>query len=310
MKYDNSIFLKSICDISKNDVTLNCIGNSCESFEMIDFKFKKIKYSLKLLDMCNFVKGSLSELSKNLNDIDKIITKQHFPDDFELLKYKTCFPYEWLTKENIYDKELPSIKNFYSSLKLDNITKEDYDEALEIYKRLNCRNIKECLDIYLTLDICLQLVIFNVFRKNIWDKFEIDCSRYITSCSLSLDLMLKYTGVKIELIKDISIFGYVSFSISGGICIAACNIADNKDAVISTCDVCSLYPYVMTKKLLIGNYKFVKYFNKNRYLDGDYSCLLNCEIYTTDQVRNNSILKQFPALISRTSIKYDDLLEF
>ena len=55
MKYDNSIILKSICDIFKNNVNLNCIGNSCESFKMIDFKLKKIKYSLKLLDMCNFI---------------------------------------------------------------------------------------------------------------------------------------------------------------------------------------------------------------------------------------------------------------
>ena len=28
MKYDNSIILKSICDIFKNNVNLNCIGNS------------------------------------------------------------------------------------------------------------------------------------------------------------------------------------------------------------------------------------------------------------------------------------------
>ena len=41
MKYDNSIILKSICDTFKNNVNLNCIGNSCESFKMIDFKFKK-----------------------------------------------------------------------------------------------------------------------------------------------------------------------------------------------------------------------------------------------------------------------------
>ena len=46
--------------------------------------------------------------------------------------------------------------------------------------------------------------------------------------------------------------------------------------------------------------------DSDRYLDSD-SCLLNAEIYTTDKVRNNSILKQFPALISKTSIKYDDL---
>ena len=71
---------------------------------MIDFKFRKIKYSLKLLDMCNFIKGSLNDLSKNLNDKDKFITKEHFSNNFELMKYKVCFPYEFITKENIYNE--------------------------------------------------------------------------------------------------------------------------------------------------------------------------------------------------------------
>ena len=304
MKYDNSIILKSICDIFKNDVSLNCIGNSCESFKMIDFKFKKIKYSLKLLDVCNFIKGSLSKLCENLNDKDKIITKEHFSNNFELMKYKTCFLYEFITKENIYNENLPLIENFYSSLNLDNISEKDYDKTLEIYKKLNCKNIKEYLDIYLKLDICLQADIFNVFRKCIWDKFEINCSKYITSYSLSLDLMLKYTEVKIELIRDISIFDYVNSSILGEICITSQNISNDKDGVISSCDIASLYPYIMTKKLPIGNYRFIKYFNRNRYLDSDYSCLLDCEVYTTNKVKNNSVLKQFPALISKTSIKY------
>ena len=141
--------------------------------------------------MCNFIKGSLSELSKNLKDKNKIVTKEHFSNNFELMKYKVCFPYEFITKENIFNENLPSIENFYSSLKLDNISEEDYDKTLKIYKKLNCKNIKEYLDIYLKLDICLQADIFNVFRNTIWDKFEIDCSKYITSCSLSLDLMLQ-----------------------------------------------------------------------------------------------------------------------
>ena len=149
-----------------------------------------------------------------------------------------------------------------------------------------------------------------MFRNTIWNKFEIDCSKYITSCSLSLDLMLKYTGVKIELIRDISIFDFVNDSILGGICIASQNITDDKDGVISSRDIASLYPYIMTKKFPASNYKFVKYFNRNRYSNSNYSFLLNCEVYTTDKVRNKYILKQFPALISRTSIKYDDLSEF
>ena len=112
------------------------------------------------------------------------------------------------------------------------------------------------------------------------------------------------------MIRDISIFDYVNSSILGGICIASQNITDDKNGIISSCDIASLYPYIMTKKLTIGNCRFIKHFNRNRYLNTDYSCLLNCEVYTTNKVKNNSILKQLPALISKTSIKYNDLSEF
>ena len=313
MKYDNSILLKSLCDIYKDEITLNCIGNSCESFKMINFKFKNMKYSFKLLDISNFIKGSLSKLSENLLDKDKIITKKHFPDNFELLKEKTAFPYELLTKENIFDEELPSIDKFYSSLKLQNISQKEHDKTLEIYKKLECKNIKDYLYIYINLDICLQADIFNSFRNIIWDKFEIDCSKYITSCSLSLDLMLKYTKVKIELFKDITIFDYADSSIMGGLYIASQNIVDNVDgkSTISSCDVVSLYPYIMSQKLPISNYKFLSKFNKNRYgQDKDYSCLLNVEIYTTKKVLNDKVLYQFPALVSKSIIKYDQLSDF
>ena len=280
---------------------------------MIDFKFKKMKYSFKLLDIFNFIKGSLSELSKNLLDKDKIITRRHFSDNFDLLKEKTAFSYEWLNKDNIFDKQLPSIDKFYSSLKLQNISKEEYDKTIDIYIKLGCKNVKDYLEIYMKLDICLQADIFNAFRNTIWNKFEVDCSKYITSCSLTLDLMLKYTKVKIQLFKDITMFDYVDSSILGGLCIASQNIAnyDDDKSTISSCDVCSLYPYIMTQILPISNYKFSNKFNKSRYgQDKSYSCLLNVEIYTTNKVKNNKILSEFPALISKTKISYDQLSEY
>ena len=58
MRYDNSILLKSLCKVFKNNIIFQCIGNSCESFKMIDIKFKKLKYGLKLLYISNFIKGS------------------------------------------------------------------------------------------------------------------------------------------------------------------------------------------------------------------------------------------------------------
>ena len=67
----------------------------------------------------------------------------------------------------------------------------------------------------------------------------------------------------------------------------------------------------MTQKLPISNYKFVSKFNKNRYgQNKDHSCLLNVEIYTTKKVLNNKTLSQFPALISKSKISYDQLSDF
>ena len=312
-KYDNTIILKSLSELYKDEMTISCIGNSSEQFKSIEFKFKNMKYSFKLLDISNFIKGSLSELSKKLSDEHKIITKRHFPNNFELLKQKTHFPYEWVTEENIYNKKLPPIENFYSSLKLQNISKEEYDDTLRIYKELKCKNVKDYLEIYMKLDICLQADIFNVFRNIIWNQFGIDCCKYITSCSLSLDLMLKYTGVKIQLFKDITMFDFTDSSIMGGLCLASQNIADDDDnkSTISDTDVVSLYPYVMTQKLPISNYRFVSKFDRNKYgQDKNYSCLMNVEIYTTEKVLNNKTLSQFPALISKSKISYDQLSEF
>ena len=141
--YDNSIILEALSNDFKNELSLNCIGSSSENFKMINFKFKGLKYSLKLLDSRNFLKGALSDLSENLRDRYKIVIRGHFPDKFELLKTKIAFSYEWLNEENLYNEKLPSIEKFYSKIKLDTITREEYLQTLEIYEKLKCKNIKE-----------------------------------------------------------------------------------------------------------------------------------------------------------------------
>ena len=112
------------------------------------------------------------------------------------MKKKICFPYEWLDEKNLYNEKLPSIKDFYSKIRLDTVTKEEYDQILEIYEKLKCKNIKEFLNIYLKLDICFLTDCLEAFRIEIWNEFEIDMTKYITSSSLMKELLLKYTGVK------------------------------------------------------------------------------------------------------------------
>ena len=99
----------------------------------------------------------------------------------------------------------------------------------------------------------------------------------------------------------------------GGLCIASQNIADNDDgkSTLSSCDVCSLYPFIMTQKSPTNNYKFVNKFNRSRYGQSkSFSCLLNVEIYTTKKILNNKTLCQFPGLISKPILNIINYLIF
>ena len=78
--------------------------------------------------------GSLNNLSSNLNNKYKYETKKGFRDNFEIITKKMNFPYEWLNEDNLNNKELPGIKDFYSSLKLQTLSQDEYNQTKEIYK--------------------------------------------------------------------------------------------------------------------------------------------------------------------------------
>ena len=206
MKYDNSILLNGM---SKFKPQINCVGITSEKFKSIEFKFKefymnddgeaheiKNKYSLKVIDSLKFLIGSLDNLSKNLNNNYINETKKEFIDKFEIINKKMNFPYEWINENNLNNNELIKIEDFYSSIKLKTISEEEYKQTKEIYDKLEFKNIREYLDTYLKLDITLLCDIFENFRKGIWDKFGLDCSKYISSPSLSKDCMLKFSKCK------------------------------------------------------------------------------------------------------------------
>ena len=177
MNYDNSILLNGM---SKFKPIINCIGITSEKFKSIEFKSKeydmdddgeafeiKSNYSLRVIDSYNLIMGSLNNLSSNLNNKYKYETKKEFKDNFETINIKINFPYECINDDNLNNKELPGIKDFYSSLKLESISKEKYEQTKRIYNKLEFKNIKEYLDTYLKLDITLLCDIFENFRKGI-----------------------------------------------------------------------------------------------------------------------------------------------
>ena len=126
--------------------------------------------------------------------------------------------------------------------------------------------------------------------------------------------MLKHSGIKIEHIKDIEMYDFIHNSVIGGLCVCSNPYLNNDDnSTIAYQDISSLYPSIMRKKMSLKNYKFIelKDFNINKYGDNkDYSCILLCDVKTSDKIQNDHILKQFPGLISKTSIYYNNLSDY
>ena len=144
-------------------------------------------------------------------------------------------------------------KEFYNILTMKNISDDEYENVKEFYKKMKFKNLREYLKTYLTSDITLLTDVFNNFRKMIFDEFELDCVKYVSSPSLSKDCALKYSKSKIEHIKDVTIFNFVRKSIMGGLSNSInpyVKLDDIKKETIAYNDISSQYPHELGKNYL------------------------------------------------------------
>ena len=111
---------------------------------------------LRFLDVTNFLAPGFS--------YDKFLKAYECPQT------KGFFPYEWMDSLDKLDQTyLPPHEAFYSSLKKDNITKEDYQYCLNVWSENNMQTFKDFLVWYNNLDVqpfCDALEKMCAFWKN------------------------------------------------------------------------------------------------------------------------------------------------
>ena len=214
--YDNSYMIDIFSKIE--NIRINSLAENNQKFKMLKFKIPGKKYSIKIIDSLSFLQSDLNSLSKDLDNDLKIITKEHFKNNFEMINKKLeNFPYSYINPNNLNEEFLPPKKEFYNILTMEEIKDDEYKNVKLFYKKMKFKNLRKYLECYLTSDITLLADIFNNFRKMIFNEFELDCVKYISAPSLSKDCALKYSKCKIEHIKDVTIFNFVRKSIMGGL---------------------------------------------------------------------------------------------
>ena len=224
------------------------------------------------------------------------------------------FPYSYINPNNLDKKDIPEMKYFYNQLTMNEIKNKKYQNVKLFYKNMKFKNLKEYLECYLTSDITLLADIFNNFRKIIFDEFELDCCKYVSSPSLSKDCALTYSKAKIEHIKDVTIFQFIKQSIMGGLSNSInpyVKLDDIKNETITYNDVSSQYPFELSRKIPVSNYEFIEEFDEDKYSqDKDYGCFLLCDVKTTDIIRNSILYTQCLMLVSRCKITDRNLSEY
>ena len=282
---------------------------------MLNFRIPNKEYNIKIIDSLSFLQAKLEDLTKDLEDDLKIVTKNHFKDKFKFVNKKLeNFPYMYVNPNNLDEEFLPKKKYFNNILTMKKITKKQYKEVKLFYEKMEFKNLREYLECYLTSDITLLADNYNQFRKMIFDQFELDPVKYVSSPSLTKDRALKYSKCKIESIKDVSIFNFVHKTVMGGVSDSInphVKLNDIKNETIAYNDISSQYPYESSRKLPISDYKFVENFDETKYgQDKNHGCFLLCDVKSTYKIRNDPLFSQCAMLISRSKITDKNLSKY
>ena len=141
---------------------------------------------INIKDCKKFIDGKLNnrckECNKSINDLtEKFPNTYKFCkgdiNKFVLLLRKGVYPYEYMDSwERFNETSLPSKKDFYSELILEDISDNDYEHAQKVFKEY-CKDMGDYHDLYVQTDTLL-LAVFENFRNKCLEIYELDPSSF------------------------------------------------------------------------------------------------------------------------------------
>jgi len=163
---------------------------------------------------------------------------------------------------------LPPKEAFYSKLKMQGVTNDEYEHAQQMWNRYGYCTIEDYTTLYVKLDTVLLADVFEQFCQLAFQQYGLDPAHCWTLAGYTWEEALKFTGMQLKLITDPNIFLMVESAIRGGISTVSNRFAtaNNKylksldssrpTSFIMSWDVINLYGYCMLSKLPCGKFRF------------------------------------------------------
>ena len=284
--YDAHLFVRAL-GLMDEVLSISCIPNNNEKYISFSLKFelkriikwdpKKeewievvIKHEIRFLDSFKFTLSGLNGLVKNLSREDLKKTARFFGEKIDLVSRKGVYPYEFMDDFEKFKKQsLPKKTSFFSRLKQEKISDEDFEHAQKVWKEFGLKNMGDYHDLYLKTDVLLLSDVMVNFRKLCEKNYELDPAHFFTVPGMAWDAMLKMTGIKLELLEDVDMLLMIEKGIRGGISNAFKRYAKannkfmknfdpaEKSSFIVYLDANNLYGWAMSKPLPVGEFEWM-----------------------------------------------------
>ena len=225
------------------------------------------------LDSFAFLPTSLDQLAENLKSsgIESFTRlKKEFPKHYQQLANKGVYFYDYANSFSVFSEtSLPPQEAFYSKLREEGISDEDYSRALNVYKTTGCQNLLHYMQLYVKTDAVILCDVFESFRKLCMEYYGLDCCHYMSLPGFSWDAMLKMTGVQLEYMTDLSMYTFIEDNLRGGVTTTnhrhfkANNqylddfSSEEPSSFIHYVDSNNLYGASMSQKMPTGNFRWL-----------------------------------------------------
>ena len=199
---------------------------------------------------------------------------------------KGVYPYEYMDSwERFNETSLPSKKEFYSNLNIEDIDEIDYRHGNNVFKSFKSENLGDYHDLYVKSDTLLLADVFENFRDMCLKEYQLDPAHFVSLPGLAWQACLKKTNIELELLTDYDMLLMIEKGIRGGICHSIQRYAkvnnksmknynnNEESSYIQYLDANNLYGWAISKKLSTNGFKwidnnkinedFIKNYNEN-----------------------------------------------
>ena len=105
---------------------------------------------------------------------------------FILLLRKGVYPYKYIDSwERFNETSLPSKKEFYSNLNMEDIDDIDYRHGNNVFNKFKLNNLGDYHDLYVQSDTSLLADVFENFRVMCLKEYELDPAHFVSRASMA-----------------------------------------------------------------------------------------------------------------------------